>query len=58
MKCISLCHTVVTEMNNGQLIYNAGSPDELALINFAKFVGSFVQYVLRNTLGKFQNFGM
>ena len=40
MLLLSLCHTVVTEKNSeGQLEFNASSPDELALINFAKFIG-------------------
>ena len=40
MFCLSLCHTIITEEKSpGQLIYNASSPDELALVNFAKFVG-------------------
>jgi len=30
---------VLTEEKNGDIIYNASSPDELALLNFAKYVG-------------------
>ncbi|CAD8145283.1 unnamed protein product [Paramecium pentaurelia] len=37
--CLSLCHTVVTENKNGQLFYQASSPDELALVNFARYCG-------------------
>jgi len=37
--CIALCHTLITEEKNGEIIYNASSPDELALVNFAKFCG-------------------
>lgn len=37
--CLSLCHTIITEQLNGQINYNASSPDELALVNFAKFTG-------------------
>jgi len=37
---LALCHTVITEeKENGDLIYNASSPDELALVNFAKYCG-------------------
>lgn len=36
---LSLCHTVILESKNEENIYNASSPDELALINFAKMVG-------------------
>ena len=37
---IALCHTIITEINDkGELIYNASSPDELALVNWARFCG-------------------
>ena len=36
---LSLCHTTLCENKNGELIYNASSPDELALVNYAKFCG-------------------
>ena len=36
---LAICHTVLTEEKNGEIIYNASSPDELALLNFARFVG-------------------
>ncbi len=36
---LSLCHTVIMEFKNQENIYNASSPDELALINFAKLAG-------------------
>ena len=36
---LALCHTIIIEKNDGQITYNAASPDELALINFAKFCG-------------------
>ena len=36
---LAVCHTVATEERNGEILYNAASPDELALLNFAKFVG-------------------
>jgi phospholipid-transporting ATPase len=39
MLCLSLCHTVTTQTVNNDIIYNASSPDELALINFAKLCG-------------------
>lgn len=37
---LAVCHTTMTEERDGQIIYNASSPDELALVNFAKFVGA------------------
>lgn len=36
---LSLCHTIIIEEKNGEIIYNAASPDELALTNFARFCG-------------------
>jgi len=39
MKILSLCHTIIIEEKNGKKIYNAASPDELALLNFARFCG-------------------
>ena len=39
MLLLSLCHTVIMEFKNQENIYNASSPDELALINFAKLSG-------------------
>lgn len=41
-KCLfflAICHTVLGEKKDDDIIYNASSPDELALINFAKFCG-------------------
>jgi len=40
---LALCHAIVTENKDGKIIYNAASPDELALVNFAKYVG--IEYV-------------
>lgn len=39
MFLLSLCHTVITEEKDGNIVYNASSPDELALINFARYCG-------------------
>lgn len=36
---LALCHTVIMEVKNEENVYNASSPDELALINFAKLAG-------------------
>ena len=36
---MALCHTVVAENKLEGLIYNSASPDELAMVNFAKFCG-------------------
>jgi phospholipid-transporting ATPase len=39
MTHLAICHTVVSEVKNGKTIYNASSPDELALVNAAKYFG-------------------
>ena len=36
---MAITHTIICETKNNQVIYNASSPDELALVNFAKFCG-------------------
>lgn len=36
---LAICHTIVSDIKDGQYIYNSTSPDELALVNFAKFCG-------------------
>lgn len=38
---LSLCHTTICEISEdqGKLLYNASSPDELALVNYARFCG-------------------
>ncbi len=36
---LALCHTIITEQLDGQMTYSASSPDELALVNFARFSG-------------------
>ena len=38
---LGICHTVVAEMKEGQIQYNASSPDELALVNAAKYFGYY-----------------
>ena len=40
MTLLAVCHTIITEEKHGEVVYNASSPDELALVNFAKFVGA------------------
>lgn len=30
---------IITEVRNGETVYNSSSPDEIALANFAKFCG-------------------
>lgn len=40
MRNLAICHTVIIQKNKkGELQYNAASPDELALVNGAKFFG-------------------
>lgn len=36
---LATCHTIITEVKDGKLVYNASSPDELALVNFARYAG-------------------
>jgi len=36
---LSLCHDIIVEEKDGDKIFNASSPDELALVNFAKLCG-------------------
>lgn len=39
---LSICHSVIVEpsnSNSSNTIYNASSPDEMALVNFARFCG-------------------
>ena len=39
---LGVCHTVVAEnKESGEVHYNASSPDELALVNAAKYYGYF-----------------
>lgn len=41
---LALCHTIVIDERTGK--YNASSPDELALVNAAKFLGA--QFIKRD----------
>ena len=43
---LAICHTIIIENKNGKLNYNASSPDELALVNAARFFG--VKYIDRD----------
>lgn len=36
---LALCHTIIIENKQGKITYNASSPDELALVNAARFFG-------------------
>ena len=36
---ITLCHTIIIEEKDGEIVYNASSPDELSLVNFTRFCG-------------------
>ena len=36
MLCLAACHTIIIDKKGKEEIYNAASPDELALVNFAK----------------------
>jgi phospholipid-transporting ATPase len=36
---LAICHTLVAEKKNDVLVYNASSPDELALTNAARYFG-------------------
>lgn len=44
ISCLGLCHTVIAEKkkdsdDNDYIAYNASSPDELALVNGARYLG-------------------
>lgn len=39
IKILALAHTIIAEMKNDVLYYNASSPDELALTNAARHFG-------------------
>jgi phospholipid-transporting ATPase len=39
LEILAVCHTVVIEERNGKVSFNASSPDELALVNGAKYLG-------------------
>jgi len=39
LQILGVCHTVVIETRKGKDYYNASSPDELALVNCAKYYG-------------------
>lgn len=41
MTHLAICHTVVAEVKEGKVVYNASSPDELALVNAGKYFGYF-----------------
>lgn len=43
---LALCHTIIIENKDGKINYNASSPDELALVNAARFFG--VKFVDRD----------
>lgn len=48
---LAICHTIIIENKNGKLIYNAASPDELALVNAARFFGvKFIDRDEENTV--------
>ena len=36
---LALNHSVLVSVKNGEINYNASSPDELALVNGARFLG-------------------
>jgi magnesium-transporting ATPase (P-type) len=37
--CLALCHSIIVEKKDNEIVYNASSPDELALVNAAKYLG-------------------
>jgi phospholipid-transporting ATPase len=37
---LALCHSIIIENKGGKVSYNASSPDELALVNAARFFGA------------------
>ena len=50
---LALCHTIVSSRNprnEDQVVLNASSPDELALLNAAKYYGIDFHERLRDTI--------
>lgn len=48
---LACCHTVIVDPNNGNPLYNSSSPDELALVNAAKFFGiKFINRDIENNI--------
>lgn len=43
---LALCHTIIVEIKDEDTIYNASSPDELALVNAAKYFG--IEFIERS----------
>lgn len=39
LDCLALCHTILIDEKDGVTSFNASSPDELALVNAAKYLG-------------------
>ena len=39
VRILAICHTIIVDEKNGTLVYNASSPDELALTNAARHFG-------------------
>ena len=39
MEILAVCHTCIVEEKKGNIVYNASSPDELALVNAARYFG-------------------
>ena len=39
IRVMGLCHTVIVDEKEGNIKYNASSPDELALVNAARYFG-------------------
>ncbi|XP_078265670.1 phospholipid-transporting ATPase IC [Rhinoraja longicauda] len=49
-KLLALCHTVMVEENNGQIVYQAASPDEGALVTAARNFGFAFLSRTQNTI--------
>ena len=39
LRLLAICHSVIIDESGGEIIYNASSQDEIALVNFARFAG-------------------
>ena len=57
LRLLSVCHTVIPERENDQLVYHAASPDERALVYGARKFGYVFEtrtpnYVVINALGE------
>jgi len=47
---LAVTHNIIIEEIDGEIIYNASSPDELSLVNFARFCGFMYKGIINNEI--------